>query len=67
MGFFLGGTDGEGSHDELAKEIGEAGRRWTEEHVRSFHVSPWRRPDILSVARGGHARYILRLSASSTD
>jgi hypothetical protein len=37
MSFFIG-WDGHDGHDELAREIGEAGKRWAEEHVRAAHV-----------------------------
>ena len=34
MAFFLGDVNGDNSHDNLGEEIGTAGQRWTEEHVR---------------------------------
>lgn len=38
MAFFLGDVNGDNAHDNLGEEIGLAGQRWTEEHVRD-HVS----------------------------
>lgn len=34
MAFFRGDLDGRGAHDDLAKEIAAAGKKWTAEHWR---------------------------------
>jgi hypothetical protein len=34
MAFFSGDMDGNGGHDELAKQIAANGREWTAEHWR---------------------------------
>ncbi|KAK4702708.1 hypothetical protein P7C70_g3518, partial [Phenoliferia sp. Uapishka_3] len=38
MAFFRGGRDGFGSHDDLAKEIGAAGKEWAENHWRKVDM-----------------------------
>jgi hypothetical protein len=38
MAFFSGDLDGNGGHDDLAKQIAYNGRDWTEKH--------WRREDM---------------------
>lgn len=32
MAFFLGDENGEGAHDDIAKEIALEGKKWTETH-----------------------------------
>jgi len=34
MAFFRGDLEGRGAHDDLAKEIAAAGKKWTAEHWR---------------------------------
>ncbi|KAL8293575.1 hypothetical protein RQP46_000276 [Phenoliferia psychrophenolica] len=38
MAFFRGGRDGAGEHDDLAKEIGLAGKHWAENHWREIDM-----------------------------
>ena len=38
MAFFRGGRDGAGEHDELAREIGLAGKHWAENHWREIDM-----------------------------
>jgi len=34
MAFFLGDANGVGAHDDVGREIGEAGRQWAADHWR---------------------------------
>ena len=36
MTFFRGSPDGKNGHDELAKQIGLAGQKWAQNHVRAL-------------------------------
>ena len=38
MAFFRGGRDGAGAHDDLAKEIGLAGKHWAANHWREVDM-----------------------------
>ncbi|GAA5999999.1 hypothetical protein JCM10207_006007 [Rhodosporidiobolus poonsookiae] len=44
MAFFMGDEEGKGAHDEIARELAQAGKEWTEKHWRweDMEIYMWR-------------------------
>lgn len=63
--FFRGTPDGKGSHDELAKKIGLAGKHWARDHVSDllfafvkFRNSPFPPYTVAEARYGGLYVYV---------
>lgn len=51
MAFFRGGPNGQGAHDDLAKEIGAAGADFAREHMRWEDIEAFQFRQLLEYGR----------------
>ena len=51
LAFFRGGPDGEGGHDALAREIGQAGKEWAKLHMRWEDIEAYTFRQMLEYGR----------------